>query len=265
MAQLLPDRDRPGAWELLIDGASQSHVDLDDPTRLVYEYQRRLGHIADLAAPLRHPLTALHLGGGALTLPRYIAVSRPRSRQQVAEPDVRLTELVRRVLPLPSGGGIRVRALDARELLGRVGPGTADLVIADVFHEARTPAHCTSAEFLDAVRGALRPGGWYAANLTDGAPLAHLRGQVATLLSRFARVCLTADPAVLRGRRFGNALLLASDEALPLPELARRWAADPCPARLLAGPELRDFSGGADIVTDATAAPSPAPPAEAFE
>ncbi|GAA1931665.1 fused MFS/spermidine synthase [Streptomyces sodiiphilus] len=264
LARLLPDPDRPRGWELLLDGAPQSHVDLDDPARLSYAYQRRLGHVADLAGPPGRPLSVLHLGGGALTLARYIAVTRPRSAQQVAEPDTRLTQLVRRELPLPGGSRIRVRGADARAVLERTPQGWADLVVADVFEAARTPAHCTSAEFLDAVRGTLRHGGRYAANITDGPPLRHLRAQVATVLSRFPHVCLVSEPAVLRGRRFGNAVLMAGDTPLPHACLARRCATDPQPARLLTGRELADFTAGAPVTTDATAGASPAPPPGTF-
>lgn len=265
LAELVPDPDRADAWELLLDGAPQSHVDLAEPTRLAFEYQRRLGHAADLAAPPGKPLTVLHLGGGALTLARYVAATRPRSTQQVAETDRRLTALVRDRLPLPPGSRIRVRGTDARELLGRLPDGWADLVVADVFRAARTPAHCTGTGFLDAVRRVLRPGGWYAANLTDGPPLTHLRAQVATARSRFPHACLAADPAVLRARRFGNAVLLAADTGLPLSDLTRRNATDPFPGRLLAGRALADFAAGAPVITDATAADSPKPPPGAFD
>ncbi|MBW3707211.1 spermine synthase, partial [Streptomyces griseus] len=73
LAELLPDRERPHGWTLLIDGAPQSHVDLDDPAHLSFAYQRRLGHVIDLAAPPLRPLHVLHLGGGAFTLARYTA------------------------------------------------------------------------------------------------------------------------------------------------------------------------------------------------
>ncbi|WP_052848301.1 spermidine synthase [Streptomyces avicenniae] len=264
LAQLVPDPDRPHAWELLLDGAPQSHVDLDAPTRLAFEYQRRLGHVADLAAPPGQPLTVVHLGGGALTLARYVAVTRPRSVQQVAEPDARLTALVRRELPLPDTARVKVRPTDARELLRKLPDAWAGLVLTDVFSDARTPAHCTTAEFLAEAARVLAPGGWYAVNVTDGPPLAHLRRQAATLADRFAHVCLMAEPAVLRGRRFGNGVLLAADGELPLAELVRRCAADPFTARVLAGRELRDFTGGAPVVTDATASASPPPPDGAF-
>ncbi|MFI8227374.1 spermidine synthase [Streptomyces sp. NPDC085900] len=264
LAELIPDRDRARAWTLLIDGAPQSHVDLDDPSHLSFEYQRRLGHVIDLAAPAGKPVHAVHLGGGALTLARYVAASRPRSTQQVVERDAALVQLVRKRLPLDQNARVRVRSTDAREGLAKVLDGWADLVIADVFSGARTPAHLTSTEFLDDVRRALRPGGTYAANLADGPPLAHLRGQIATAAARFPELALIADPAVLRGKRFGNAVLVASDAPLPIAELTRRAASDPHPARVEHGRALLDFTGGALPVTDAEATASPAPPPSVF-
>ncbi|MFC9791713.1 spermidine synthase [Streptomyces sp. NPDC057695] len=264
LAELIPDRERPRAWTLLIDGAPQSHVDLDDPAHLTFEYQRRLGHIADLVAPPQRPLQAVHLGGGAFTLARYVAATRPRSTQQIVELDGLLVQLVRRELPLDAGARIRVRSTDARAGLAKVQDGWADLVIADVFSGARTPAHLTSTEFLGEVRRVLRPGGFYAANLADGPPLTHLRGQIATAAAVFPELALAADPTVLRGRRFGNAVLLASDRELPVAELTRRVATDPHPGRVEHGRALADFAGGAVPVTDASAKPSPVPPASAF-
>ncbi|MEW2618792.1 fused MFS/spermidine synthase [Streptomyces sp. NPDC048106] len=265
LARLVPDPDRRRAWTLLIDEAPQSHVDLDDPAYLSFEYQRRLGHVIDLAAPPGKPVHAVHLGGGALTLARYVAATRPRSTQQVVERDASLVRLVRRELPLDANARIRVRSTDARAGLGKVPDGWADLVIADVFSGARTPAHLTSTEFLDEVRRALKPSGIYAANLADGPPLAHLRGQIATAAARFGELALIADAAMLRGKRFGNAILAACDQPLPLPELTRRAASDPHPARVEHGRQLTDFTGGALPVTDAAAVDSPAPPPSVFQ
>ncbi|MFI5524860.1 spermidine synthase [Streptomyces platensis] len=264
-AELRPDRDRPRGWTLLIDGAPQSHVDLDDPAYLDFPYQRRLGHVADLAGPAGKPLRVVHLGGGALTLARYVAATRPRSTQQVVEIDTALVQLIRRQLPLDSGWRIRVRGGDARAGLAKVPDGWADLIIADVFAGARTPAHLTSTEFVTEVHRALRPGGFYAANLADGPPLRFLRGQLATVRTVFPELCLTADPAVLRGKRFGNAVLLAADTELPVAELTRRAATDPQSGRVEHGRALLDFTAGAAPVTDATATASPAPPADVFD
>ncbi|MER7172671.1 spermidine synthase [Streptomyces mesophilus] len=264
LAELIPDPDRPRAWTLLVDGAPQSHVDLDDPRYLDFSYQRRLGHVIDLVAPPGKPLQVVHLGGGGFTLARYVAGTRPRSSQQIVERDAALVQLVRRELPLDSTARIRVRSTDAREGLLKIPDGWADLLIADVFSAARTPAHLTSVEFLEEVRRVVRPGGHYAANLADGPPLAHLRGQIATVAAVFGELALAIDPAVLRGKRFGNAVLVASDTELPVAELTRRIASDPHPGRVEHGRALADFTGGATPVRDAAAVASPAPPPGVF-
>jgi spermidine synthase len=260
VVELRADRDRRRAWTLLLDGTPQSHVDLDDPTHLEFDYVRRLGHVVDLAAPSRRPLRALHLGGGGLTLARYVATTRPRSSQQVVEVDKALVELVRRELPPDRSWRLRVRTGDARSVVARLPRGAFDLVVMDAFAAARTPAHLASSEFLQAVTEVMAPTATYVANVTDGGALAFTRGQVATLQEVFAHTCVVADPAVLRGRRFGNVVLVAGHRELPVDRLAARAAGDRFPGRVLHGKELDRFRGSARAVTDAVAVASPPPP-----
>jgi spermidine synthase len=264
VCELVADPDRPNAWSLLLDGIPQSHVDLDHPDRLDFEYQRRLGHVVDLAKPPGAPLRVLHLGGGGCALPRYIAATRPRSGQQVVEVDAALIDFVRRELPLVKG--IRLRTGDARAVLEKVPEHAFDLVIADVFAGGRTPASLTTTEFAALAARALRHGGIYAVNIADGPPLAFARAQIATVGAVFPELCLIAEPPVLRGRRYGNLILAAALSGPPVPvaELTRRTAADPFPARVMDGRELIAFAAGATPITDATARPSPAPPATLF-
>ena len=267
-AELLGDLDRPGSWVLMVGGIPQSHVDLDDPEHLEFEYMRRLGHLADLAAPEGEPLRALHLGAGGLTLARYIATTRPGSSQLAVESDAGLVDLVRAQLPLPRpgrpGGRVRIRVGDARAELARLRASWYGLVVADLFCGARTPAHLTSAEFDAAVARVLRPGGIYAVNIGDGPPLAHLRARLAAIRSVLPHACVLADAAVLRGRRFGNLVLAASQAELPVAALVRQLAGDPFPGRLVAGADLDRLVAGAAPITDAGSAPYPAPPSGLF-
>jgi spermidine synthase len=256
---------------LMIGGVPQSHVDLDDPQHLDFEYMRWLGHLVDLAAPAGTPLRVLHLGGGGLTLARYVASTRPGSSQLAAESDPQVARLVRQRLPLdqPSrsrtrAGRIVVRVADARTVLEQVPPGSFDLVVTDVFAGAQTPAHLTSAEFTAAAARALGPSGIYAANIGDGPPLAHARGRVAAVRSVFRHVGLIADAAVLRGRRFGNLIVVGADRELPVAGLTRRAAADPFPGRVVAGDDLDRFVAGTRPITDSRAEPSPPPPPDVF-
>lgn len=268
LAELVPDLSRADSWILFVDGAPQSHVDLADPTYLEFEYVRRLAHILDLSFAPGEPLRVLHLGGGGLTLPRYVAATRPGSRQVVAESDAALAGMVRRRLPLPApgrrGGRISVRIGDARQILETVRGASFDAVIGDVFAGARTPAHLTTVECTAAAARALRGGGIYAVNVTDEAPLAHAKGQVSALLALFRHCCMIAEPAVLRGRRLGNLVLAGSRRPLPEDGLRRATAADPFPARLVCGAELVKFAAGTRPAADATAQPSPPVPAGAF-
>ncbi|MFC1433996.1 spermidine synthase [Streptacidiphilus sp. N1-3] len=265
IARLLPDLDRPRGWLLTLDGAPQSYVDLDDPLFLEFEYVQRLAHAADLAAASGQPLDVLHLGGGALTLPRYLATTRPGSRQRVVELDGALTALVQEYLPWsPPARGITVTAADARAALAGTPDADADLIVADVFGGSRIPAHLTSVEFVREAARVLRPDGLYLANLADAAPLDFARSQLAGLREVFPEVSLIAEPSVLRGRRYGNLVLLAGRHEAPVAELARRTAGDAFPARVVHGDRLDLLVGRARPVTDATAAPSPAPPDGAF-
>ncbi|ARQ71857.1 spermidine synthase [Streptomyces marincola] len=263
-ARLLPDLDRAGAWLLTVDGAAQSYLDPADPTHLEFEYTRRLAAVVDAAAPSGEPLRVLHLGGGALTLPRRIAAVRPGSRQRVAEADGLLAGLIAERFPLPDGCGIDVEVTDARAAVSAAPPGGADVVVGDVFGGSRVPAHLTTTGYAAAVARALRPGGVYAANLADAAPFAFLGSQLATFARAFDWLCVIAEPAVLRGRRFGNVVLAASDAPLDVAHLARRAAADAFPARVLHGDALAPLLAGARPVTEDAAVPSPRPPSGAF-
>lgn len=265
VAEIVADPDRPYAAELYVAGTPQSHVDLAEPEYLAFEYVRHIGDVLDLVLPAGAPIDALHLGGGALTLPRYVHATRPRSRQRVAEIDDALVEFVREALPLPRGHRITVSRRDARELLERTRPATYDAVILDVYAGARMPASLACREAIVLAAGALRPGGTFVVNLADGKPLTFARAMTATALTVFSEVGAISDASTWRGRRFGNVVLVASGTPLPWPALARRLAGGPFPARLVTGGDLAAFASGAPVVTDATAAPSPSPPADAFD
>ncbi len=126
-------------FTLLVDGAAQSHVDRTDPTRLFFEYTRRIGHVFDAVGSPGAPITVLNLGGGALTLPRYVAATRPGSAQLVIEVDRELFEFVERRLPLPPDSGIDVRIGDAEDLVHDLGSRRFDVVVVDVYTRLDAP------------------------------------------------------------------------------------------------------------------------------
>lgn len=263
-AKLLPDVDRPAGWLLTVDGAPQSYVDLDRPEYLEFEYTRRLSFAIDAVFRDGRPVAAVHLGGGGMSLPRHLAATRPGSTQTVVEADRALARLVAEYLPTRPDRGIAVHVADARGWLARAQAGCADVLVADVFGGSRVPAHLTSREYLALAARVVREDGLYLANLADAAPFDFLRSQLATISSVFDHVCLVAEPGVLRGRRFGNAVVAAGRGELPVDAIARRAARDAFPARVEHGDALRRLVGDAVAVCDAAAVPSPRPPSGAF-
>lgn len=267
IARVVPSRFA-GGFELEVAGTPQSHVDLDDPTHLHFEYVARMAAVIDRLRMPGQPLTAIHLGGGALTLPRYLAHTRPGSRQQVIELEQPLIDLVRAELPLPRGAQVRVRIGDAREVAAKLPAGlqgAADLVVSDVFAGAQTPAHLTTLEYYRVLAGLLAPGGVLLVNVADGAGLAFARRQVATVRAVLGEVIVLAEVQTLKGRRFGNLVIAASAAPLPVEWLPRLMAAGPHPAKVAQGDEIDAFVRGAAVVTDADATASPKPAASLFE
>lgn len=266
-AVIEPDRWVPGSFTLIVDGTPQSHVNLGDPSQLFFEYIQRMGHVIDRLRMPGEPITAVHLGAGALTIPRYIEETRPGSRQQVIELESDLVDLVRAELPWSRKASIRLRYGDAREVVGRLPAGlrgAVDLLVIDIFAGARTPAHVTSAEFYRSALSVLAPDGVVLVNIADGPPLAFARGQAATLASLVADTAALAEAQVLKGRRFGNVVLVGSPSPLPLDWMPRLLAGGPHPAKVVTGGELRNWIAGAPVVTDATAVASPLPAAGLF-
>jgi hypothetical protein len=263
-AELLRDLDRPNGWMLSVDDVAQSYVDLDDPKHLEFDYVRRIGDVIDCLPPPGAALEALHVGGGACTLPRYVAATRPGSRQLVLDADGPLIELVREELDLRSVPSLRVRISDGREGIATRHDASADLVVLDAFQRAEMPGGLATIECTRDLARVLRPGGTLLVNISDGPGLPFARRVIATLSEVFGHVLLLAEPAVLRGRRFGNLVLAASAAELPMDAIRSRAASAVFPSRCVTGSELKKLRGQADPLTDAVPVKTPTPPQHAF-
>lgn len=246
-AQVVPEPGRPRAATLLVNDVPSSFVDLDDPGLLDFEYMQHAAAVVEVVAARRPDLTVLHLGGGGCALARALAHRHPDARQLAVELDGELARLAREWFDLPRAPRLRLRTGEARAELTRLADATYDVVARDVFAGDRTPDHLTTLEFTHEVRRVLRTGGAYVANCADKPPLALARAELATLAAAFAHVGVVAEPAQLRGRRYGNLLLVGTDDPDLLDDvgLARTLRTLPVPARLLTRDEARALAGGA--------------------
>ncbi len=259
VAELLADEDRPGGAFLTLDRIAQSYVDLEDPTYLEFEYVQGFADLVDSVFPPGDRLDVTHVGGGAMTFPRYLLHTRPGSSQIVLEPDAALTALVRQRLPLPSRSGIRVRPVSGRAGVAALADASADVLVLDAFAGGRVPAELTTVEALADAARVLRAAGLYVANIADQPPLDYTRRFVAGVRDVFGEVLIRTDPAV-RKRRFGNVVVAASRSALPTAQVVRRARSAMMPTVVVSGPELVRLVGTAKPWTDDDSARSPRTP-----
>lgn len=210
--------DERGGATVMRDGHAQSYVDLDDPELLVFEYVEQIGLVLQALRPDPAPLPTTHVGGGGLTLARWIHRVHPGSPQIVLEPDAALTELVRQQLPLPRGHRIRVRPVTGQEGIEALRDGSAEVIVQDAYADGRIPAELTGTWWAGQVARVLAPGGLLVVNAADNPGLRWLARFTATLRTALPHVGLLVLREVAKGRRFGNVVVVASD--LPLDDVS---------------------------------------------
>ena len=256
--ELVPDDDGRGGVTVMMDGSPQSHVNLADPGSLGFEYIAHFAAVIDTLPAGRLGVT--HIGGAGLTLARYVNAERPGSPQIVLEPNVQLTDLVRRDLPLPRLHRIRVRPVDGLTGVAQLAAASADVVVLDAFAQGRVPAELTTVHFLADVCRVLRPNGIMLVNIADEPNKAYLRRVYAGLVTVFGQVALVGTHEILKGRRFGNTVAVAARIQLDIGALRRQVAKMPFPTGLLDGAQLARQFAGSTAFTAADSAQSPPPP-----
>ncbi|MGC0273507.1 spermidine synthase [Pseudactinotalea sp. Z1739] len=248
--ELTPDTEDPNGVLLLLDGVQSSHLYLDDPTRLMFEYMQQMQVVLTHRFGPEEPLNVVHLGGAGCALPRAMAALWPDSRHLVAEIDAKLAEYVRTWFDLPRAPRLRIRVADARATIASLRSGGGDAVIRDTFAAGAVPPHLRTVEFTELVADRLNPAGCYLLNLADNPPLPVARREAATLAEVFAHTAVIAEPGVLRGRRYGNVVILGANRPWPTAQLNRSLRTLAPTARVLHGRDLRDFIGTAQVFRD---------------
>ncbi len=249
-AVVVADPDRPSGRTLVLDGARHSYVDLDDPAHLEFPYVRAVASVIDSQYPPAAPLRAYHLGGGGLTVPRYLEVTRPGSTSVVSEVDPGVVAIARDELGFGPDPAIDVRVEDGRLGLREIPAESQDLVVGDAFGGVSPPWHLTTVEAVRAVDGVLDDDGSYVVNLIDHGSLGFARAELATLGEVFTHVALVAEPDTLQRSGGGNLVGVASQRPLDLASLAARMAEHTLDWGVLSGPELQAWVGDARVLTD---------------
>ena len=177
------------------------------------------------------------------------------------EPDAALTEAVRRELPLPRGHRIRVRPLDGLAGISGLKDASADVVVVDAYAGGRVPAELSTVEWFGEVARVLAPGGLLLANVADEPGLRYAARVAAGARMALGHVAFVGLHEVLKGKRFGNLVLVASARPIDLWTLRRATASAVLPTGVLSWddverrrPGARPFSAFAG---DVDASPEP--------
>ncbi len=251
--ELVPDQDNSTGWLLKINGVMSSHIDLADPLFLDFEYMRWIAALVESrwSRDAKPKLRTLHLGGGACTMARYFHAAYPEARQVVVELDGKLAEYVRGWFDLPKAPLLRIRVGEAREVTESLTPNTRDLIIRDVFAGAFTPTPLTTREFTAHADAVLAPDGLYVVNSGDAPDLKNARSDAATIADTFEHTMIIADPAMLKGRRYGNMIMAGSHAPFgDDPVLARRLLGGGVPAHIWDDAQVRAFAAGTPVRHD---------------
>lgn len=245
---LEPDPYTADGWVIYVNGVPSSHIVIGEPRELAFEYMRWIASAvqAQVAAVPLDPasLRVTHLGGGACTMARYVADVYPDSRNTVVELDGKLAELVREQFDIPRAPRVKIRVGDARTVAASFTPASRDVVIRDVFAGAVTPETFTTVEFFTDCRRGLASDGLYVANCGDHSDLRGAKAELSGMAEVWRHLAVIADPPMLKGRRYGNIILLGSDVAIAEPPV-RELLGGGVPAQFRGDAWVRRFMSGA--------------------
>ena len=129
----------------------------------------------------------------------------------VVELDGKLAEYVRGWFDLPKAPLLRLRVGEAREVTETLTAGHPRLHHPGRLRRRSDPAAADHRRVQPARRRVLAPGGMYVVNSGDAPDLKNAREDAATIAATFAHTAIIADPAMLKGRRYGNMVMAGSD------------------------------------------------------
>jgi spermidine synthase len=222
------DKDGETVRTLILDRLVHSYTALDNPTKLVYGYEKAYAELTAYQAERHSGLRALFIGGGGYTFPKYMERIYPDSVLDVIEIDPGVTEVAYQQLGLSRNTRITSFSEDARMFLRREPTESYDLIIGDAFNDFSVPYHLTTREFNERVKAWLEPDGLYMVNIIDGAYARFLRAYVNTLRQTFAYVYVAPTNTEWREASRNTIVIVGTDTALDMEAFAadspwRQW------------------------------------------
>ncbi|MDJ0274009.1 MAG: fused MFS/spermidine synthase [Aigarchaeota archaeon] len=242
--------ERAGTRLLYINGLLHSGMVIGVPDSLPFAYTR-LFVLGPLINGKTRNATALFIGGGGFSGPKFFASHYPGMRIVAVEVDEKVVEVARRFFHLDEfSDRIEVVVMDGRRYL-MVTDAVFDVVVLDAYSKNYIPFHLATSEFFGLLRSRVREGGVVVSNVIAslaGPTSAILWAYVRTLTQHFPHVLIvpvsSGDPYDVQ-----NVIVVASDAPLPdTRTLLDRASTDPVASQLgLEGPISRAFVPSHDL------------------
>lgn len=172
---ILEDKAQPSVREMLLDQLVHTRVDLNEPTRLLYEYEWIYSAVMNKRHLSPTPVRVFVIGGGGYAYPHYLELTRPGSHIVVAEIDPAVTEAAHIALGLPRDTSIQIRNQDARNVVEDLlydkrssqGFEHFDYILGDSINDYTVPYHLTTLEVTEKIHALLKDDGVYMLNMID--------------------------------------------------------------------------------------------------
>lgn len=230
------------SYVLHVNGVPSSSITLSDPERLDFEYLDWMRRAIDVSLP-PGSLRAVHIGAAGCSLARALDAARPGSKQTAIDVDDILLGCARRWFDLPRSPALSLRAGDGAAEIEKFRPDALDVIVRDAFDHDSVPSALQTGTFFASCASALKDSGLYVANVPDSGDHRTLRADLTMLSDHFAHLAAATEPAILKGRRRGNVVVLASNSPLDTASLDRSLRTAASPATFLAGTRLRSRLG----------------------
>ena len=206
---------------LVLDRMVHSYSSLEDPTWLIYDYEKMYAEVTAYQAEEAENLSALFIGGGGYTFPRYMETIYPDSVLDVIEIDPGVTDIAYQMLGVRPDTEIVTYNEDARLFLQRSPTMAYDLIFGDAFDDFSVPYHLTTKEFNDYVRAWLKDDGLYVINMIDGSQARFMRSMLHTLRQTFRHVYLSPTTPDWRSLSRNTFVIIATDVPLDTAKLSQ--------------------------------------------
>jgi len=173
------------------EGASQSVVNVGDPSHLALPYARLLPASLGFCTKLERMLI-VGLGGGSLA--RFFRSHFREMMIDVVELDPAVVDVARDHCGFEEDSQLRVHVDDGRDFIkSKTAP--YDVIILDTFDAESIPAHLTTLEFLNEVKNAVTPAGIVVANVWGPASNPAYADMLLTYRAAFDAVYIFDVPA----------------------------------------------------------------------